>query len=60
MGSSERRKRADQQLAQLADLARSCETLFGTPQDIEWAFAQGSLMCPQSRPITVKSLPPIS
>ena len=39
-------------LRQLSHLAAKCEGLFGTPQDIEWAVADGQLWLLQSRPIT--------
>ncbi len=40
------------QLSALNDLAGRCEAAFGSPQDIEWAFANGELYLLQSRPIT--------
>jgi pyruvate,water dikinase len=41
------------ELKQLADLGRKLETIYGCPQDIEWAFDQhGDLSVLQSRPIT--------
>jgi phosphohistidine swiveling domain-containing protein len=36
----------------VAALARQVETLFGAPQDIEWALAGGTLFVLQARPIT--------
>ncbi|MES2261583.1 MAG: rhodanese-like domain-containing protein [Pseudomonadota bacterium] len=39
-------------LSPLTRLARRVETLFGTPQDIEWACAQGRYYLLQARPIT--------
>jgi phosphohistidine swiveling domain-containing protein len=42
----------DAALAELAQLGRDVATLFGTPQDIEWAWAGGKLYLLQSRPIT--------
>jgi pyruvate,water dikinase len=39
-------------LAQVFDAARTLETLFGAPQDIEWTIADGRLVLLQSRPIT--------
>ena len=36
----------------VADLARRAEAVFGCPQDIEWAIADGQLFMLQSRPIT--------
>jgi rifampicin phosphotransferase len=37
---------------EVAELARSVEAVFGVPQDIEWAFADGALHLLQARPIT--------
>ena len=54
----ERRKLATLSKAQvtgLVGLAKQVETLFGTPQDIEWCQVGGKLYILQSRPIT--SLP---
>ncbi len=42
----------DRQAAEVAALARRCSTRRGAPQDIEWAYANGSLYLLQSRPIT--------
>ena len=42
----------DEQLQELHALASRCEEHYGGPQDIEWAFADGSLVLLQSRPIT--------
>ncbi len=39
-------------LVALADLGRLLEEQHGTPQDIEWAIAGGSLFLLQSRPVT--------
>lgn len=39
-------------LRRLAELGRRVETVFGAPQDIEWALADGELWLLQSRPIT--------
>lgn len=55
--SAERRATAcldDEQLAELAGLARRAERHFGCHQDIEWAIARGdgSLALLQSRPVT--------
>ena len=36
----------------IADLARSVERHFGSPQDVEWAVADGELFLLQARPIT--------
>ena len=43
----------DTQLLDLERLAVLCESHFGGPQDVEWAFADDSLVLLQSRPITV-------
>jgi EmrB/QacA subfamily drug resistance transporter len=42
----------DDQVLALHRLAERCETFFGAPQDLEWAFAGGELHLLQSRPIT--------
>ncbi|HEV8379576.1 MAG TPA: PEP-utilizing enzyme, partial [Tepidisphaeraceae bacterium] len=42
----------DQQIREVADLARRCEKHFGSPQDIEWALHSGKIYLLQSRPIT--------
>jgi pyruvate,water dikinase len=44
---------SDGQLAELAELGRRVETLYGDPRDIEWAWAEGRLWLLQARPITV-------
>lgn len=40
------------QVIGIADLARRVETHFGSPQDIEWAMADGDIHLLQARPIT--------
>lgn len=40
---------------QLGDLSQKVVELFGTPQDIEWASAQGKVWLVQARPITTKT-----
>lgn len=42
----------DAQAASVAALARRAEAALGSPQDIEWAIADGTLWLLQSRPIT--------
>jgi EmrB/QacA subfamily drug resistance transporter len=42
----------DEQLRALHQLATQCETYFGGPQDLEFAFEDGALYLLQSRPIT--------
>ncbi len=44
---------ADGQVRELARTARAIEAAFGSPQDIEWAYAGGRLHVLQARPITV-------
>nr|MBC7244880.1 hypothetical protein [Chloroflexota bacterium] len=41
-----------EQVRQVAEAVLALEQYFGSPQDIEWAFAQGQLYILQSRPIT--------
>ncbi len=42
----------DAQLVTLARIGTDIETHYGTPQDIEWAIADGQIYITQSRPIT--------
>ncbi len=42
-------------LAPLLDLGRKIEAIFGSPQDIEWAYADGSFQIVQSRDITTRA-----
>jgi len=55
-GASEggvRTKKAEYRIEEaLTELGRNTANLYGEPQDIEWAFAGGSLYLLQSRPIT--------
>ncbi|MEG9248363.1 PEP/pyruvate-binding domain-containing protein [Arthrobacter sp. Soc17.1.1.1] len=44
------------QVLQLAALALRIEALFGCPQDIEWAIADGTTWVLQSRPITASPI----
>ncbi len=39
-------------IKQLADLSKKVVTTFGSPQDIEWAWANGKMWLVQTRPIT--------
>jgi pyruvate,water dikinase len=41
-----------EQLHGLLDLARQVEDVYGAPQDVEWAWAQGQFWLLQARPIT--------
>src|ERR671921_491591 len=43
---------ADAQLVQLAEIGMNVEQHFGSPQDIEWAYAGGRFWVLQARPIT--------
>ncbi|RBQ20408.1 phosphoenolpyruvate synthase [Spongiactinospora rosea] len=46
-------------LAELARLGARAARHFGTPQDIEWAYADGRLSLLQARPMTALPPPPI-
>jgi phosphohistidine swiveling domain-containing protein len=46
---------AKKELAELTDAGKEIERLFGSPQDIEWAFEKGRLYILQSRPVFVYS-----
>ncbi|SEO44798.1 pyruvate, water dikinase [Halogranum amylolyticum] len=48
----ERRVLSDEQLRTLVGLGERVQTLFGTPQDVEWALVDGAFVLLQSRPIT--------
>ena len=43
---------ADDQIGTLVDLGKHVAALYGTPQDVEWAFADSRLFLLQARPIT--------
>ncbi|TVP44426.1 MAG: hypothetical protein EA350_11635, partial [Gemmatimonadales bacterium] len=43
---------SDAEVAALAELGGRAEGYFGSPQDLEWAIADGSIYLVQSRPIT--------
>lgn len=45
-----------EQAGEIAELARRAEAHFGSPQDIEWAYADGKAVLLQSRPITTLTL----
>lgn len=47
------------QARRVAELARSMETLFGAPQDVEWALVGDELHLLQSRPITALPAAPV-
>jgi rifampicin phosphotransferase len=49
----------DPVLAELAALGRSVTAHFGTPQDIEWAYAAGRIWLVQARPMTALPPPPL-
>ena len=42
----------DAEVQQVAKLAAACESAQGAPQDVEWAYANGTLYLLQSRPIS--------
>ncbi len=46
----------DDQARAVAALARTAESAFGAPQDVEWAIEQGRLVALQARPITTFAL----
>ena len=48
----------DGRAAELARLGRAIEGVFGAPQDIEWALANGEIAVLQSRPVTAVASPP--
>jgi pyruvate, water dikinase len=43
---------SEAELLEIAEMARRIEAHYGSPQDVEWAYAQGKLYVLQSRPIT--------
>jgi rifampicin phosphotransferase len=43
----------------VADLARRVERLRGTPQDVEWALADGDVVLLQARPVTALPVPSV-
>lgn len=51
-GSERARVLSDEELLALVELAAQVERFFGSPQDIEWAIAGGTVYLLQSRPIT--------
>ena len=50
--NSDRHALTDAQIASLTATGKRVAALYGSPQDIEWAFADGELFLLQSRPIT--------
>jgi phosphohistidine swiveling domain-containing protein len=46
-------------LTELAALGRSVAAHFGTPQDVEWAYAAGRIWLVQARPMTALPPPPL-
>jgi pyruvate,water dikinase len=50
--ASKRQALPDAEIRQLALLGQKVQELYGAPQDIEWAFAQGRLYLLQARAIT--------
>jgi phosphohistidine swiveling domain-containing protein len=49
---------SDQQVAELTSLGSRIEAYYGTPQDIEWGYYNGSWYLLQSRPITTLAQQP--
>ena len=43
---------SDEEVSTLLQLALDTETYFGSPQDLEWAYADGAFYLVQARPIT--------
>ncbi len=48
----------ESQVHAIAEMARQAEAHFGSPQDVEWAIADGKLFMLQARPITALPEPP--
>ncbi len=48
----ERPSLTDEEVVELARLARRAEAVFGAPQDLEWVVEDGRLLLVQSRPLT--------
>jgi pyruvate,water dikinase len=44
---------SDEEIRELAQVAKSIERHYGVPQDIEWAIENGTVYLLQSRPETV-------
>lgn len=51
----EARSLTPEQVSELASLGRGIESLFGAPQDVEWALAGGELYILQARPIGIRN-----
>lgn len=59
IAADDRQALADDRILELAELGRQAEVSFGSPQDMEWALADGRLFVVQSRPVTsLYPLPP--
>ncbi len=50
--NSDRQALTDAQIGSLTETGKRVAALYGSPQDIEWGFADGQLFLLQSRPIT--------
>ncbi len=50
--AADRQALPDEQILALARLGQQAQTYFGSPQDMEWAWADGRLYVVQSRPVT--------
>jgi rifampicin phosphotransferase len=51
IGTGERACLSDEQVLEVVDLGLRVEAYFGTPVDVEWAFADGALVLLQSRAV---------
>ena len=50
--AADRQALPDEQILALSRLGQQAQTYFGSPQDMEWAWANGNLYVVQSRPVT--------
>jgi pyruvate,water dikinase len=50
--AAEQQALSDEAISKLAALGRDVQALFGSPQDVEWAWASDTLWLLQSRPVT--------
>lgn len=57
---AEQRVLRDAEISELAELLTKVEQLYGSPQDVEWAIADGRWWLVQSRPITTLARRPVA
>jgi phosphohistidine swiveling domain-containing protein len=50
--AADRQSLPDEQILELSRLGEQAQAYFGSPQDMEWAWANGNLYVVQSRPVT--------